>query len=76
MFYFITLLCTPIGALVSASVIGTPSASKSFWKERTGANTPASHTVPRLASILIDQLFGNFSGKHIYFLIISGNITS
>ena len=55
MFYCITLLCTPIGALVSASVIGTPSASKSFWKERTGANTPASHTVPRSTSIVVNR---------------------
>ena len=63
MFYLITLLCTPIGALVSASVIGTPSASKSFWKERTGANTPASHTVPRLASIVVIRKF-KFSVKN------------
>ena len=48
MLYCITLLCTPIGSLVSASVMGTPSASNSFWKDRTGANTPASHTVPRI----------------------------
>ena len=55
MFYCITLLCTPIGALVSASVMGTPSASNSFWKERTGANTPASHTVPRIIPIVVDR---------------------
>ena len=41
-----TLLWTPIGALTSSMVIGTPSSSNSFWKVKTGAKTPESTTVP------------------------------
>merc|ERR1719348_479027 len=37
-----SLLWTPIGALTSSVVMGTPSSSNSFWKVRTGAKTPAS----------------------------------
>ena len=35
-----------MGPLASSSVIATPSFSNIFWKDKTGAKTPASHTVP------------------------------
>ena len=50
-FNLLTLLWTPIGALTSSVVMGTPSSSNNFWKVRTGAKTPASHTVPAQSKI-------------------------
>ena len=50
-YFSLTLLWTPMGALTSSVVMGTPSSANSFWKVRTGANTPASHTVPAQSKI-------------------------
>ena len=42
-----------MGPLASASVIGTPSFSNIFWKDKTGAKTPASHTVPVMQNVFL-----------------------